>query len=175
MKLTSLTVFAITVLALSFAQASSAEDEEPKPCGAADIKAAQNFTPTAKQLKAYVDATVDIYRVVQTDKAIANVVTTSKESADYSCKIDDSTTALSPGGAQKLFTQYPQIAKIYLSRNITARELSAWAVIAIPLAMSIDPQFGAYARDALTPQQVAFAKQNVEELRRFMKAVPRSN
>jgi hypothetical protein len=175
MKLTSLTVVAIAVLSFSFARTSSAEDDEPKPCGAADIKAAKNFTPTGSQLKTYVDATVEIHRAAQTDKAIADVVSATKESADYSCKIDDNTTALSPAGAQKLFTQYPQIAKIYSSRNISPRELSAWAVIAVPLAMSIDPQFGAFARDALTPQQVAFAKQNADELRRLMKAMPRSN
>jgi hypothetical protein len=159
------------VLALGLVSTANAADEELKPCAAADLAAARSFTPTPAQLKAYVDATVELQAAAKRDPTLAAALDDEKEA--LACRMDAQTSALGPVGAQALFGKLPQVAKVYGAHGVSARELGLWSFVMLPLVMSIDPQFGAYARQALSSQQVAFAKQNTAELQRFMKAVPR--
>lgn len=169
MKPAIFSIAAIVALTGGLAANSHAEDEELKACAAKDIKAGRSFIPTGSQLKAFVDATAEVYRLAKSDKAIASFLASSKDAPAFSCRVDDTETAMNLDNAQKLLGQNSRVAKVYSQHNVSARDLSLLSFIIVPLAVSTDPKYNATVQSDLSPQQIAVAKQYAGELQRFLK------
>jgi hypothetical protein len=165
-----------SLLACSFGHATLARAADEEPTDEADVAAcspgelatdraaARSYVLTVAQLKGLTAATVELFAAP--DKSLAASVN------PFYCLAEDpndgsTVQKLTTAGAGRWFAGYPQVAQAYARHSLTARDVGLWAHLLQPLMMVATPEIAAMAPDVaaeaknqLSAQQLAFAKQN---------------